>query len=130
MNIYMSRRILYYVMHITPEVFIKMLSDPTRLRCLMLLLEEGELCVCELTYALRDIQPKISRHLATLRDNNIVVDKRAGQWIYYQINPGLPAWAGQILDASLRGSRNQKVYSNDLKKLRAMPNRPENRACA
>jgi ArsR family transcriptional regulator len=96
----------------------------------MLLLEEGELCVCELTYALSDIQPKISRHLATLRDNNIVIDKRAGQWIYYQINPKLPDWAKQILNASHNGNKDQKIYTADLKKLKAMPKRPENRICA
>jgi len=116
-------------MRISPDIFIKMLSVPTRLRCLLLLLEEGELCVCELTHALSDIQPKISRHLATLRDNNIVIDKRAGQWIYYEINPELPEWARQILNASHKGGQEQKTYLNDLKKLRAMPKRPENRIC-
>ena len=116
-------------MSLTPEIFIKMLSDPTRLRCLMLLLEEGELCVCELTHALSDIQPKISRHLATLRDQQIVVDNRAGQWVYYQVNPALPGWARQILKASHQGVQIQKVYTNDLKKLRSMPKRPGNRIC-
>ena len=124
----MSIRI-FKSMSLTPEIFIKMLSDPTRLRCLMLLLEEGELCVCELTHALSDIQPKISRHLATLRDQQIVVDNRAGQWIYYQVNPALPGWARQILKASHQGVQIQKVYTNDLKKLRSMPKRPGNRIC-
>ena len=55
-------------MKMTPEILLKSLSDQTRLRSLMLLMQEGELCVCELTYALNLIQPKISRHLASLRD--------------------------------------------------------------
>ena len=115
---------------INTETFIKMLSDPTRLRCLMLLLQEGELCVCELTWALSDIQPKISRHLAILRDAEIVTDQRAGQWIYYQINPDLPLWATDILDATLCGAREQKTFVQDLKKLQKMPRRPQNRMCA
>ena len=49
------------------DQFFKALSDLTRLRMLVLLSHEGELCVCELTHALDEIQPKISRHLAQLR---------------------------------------------------------------
>ncbi|MFP4696420.1 ArsR family transcriptional regulator, partial [Thiohalospira sp.] len=41
------------------EQFFRALSDGTRLRCLMLLQAEGELCVCELTYALELPQPRI-----------------------------------------------------------------------
>lgn len=117
-------------MDITPEIFLKLLSDATRLRSLLLLLAEGELCVCELTYALDDIQPKISRHLAALREAGIVLDQRRGQWIYYRINPDLPDWAKQMLDSLARGAREQKRYADDLKKLRKMPRRPENRICA
>jgi ArsR family transcriptional regulator len=117
-------------MNILPEEFLKLLSDPTRLRCLMLLLQEGRLCVCELTHALDDIQPKISRHLASLRDAQIVIDQRAGQWIYYQINPDLPDWAKQILRYTLKGTADRKPYSHDLKKLNTMPRRPGNKMCA
>lgn len=114
----------------TPEILLKSLSDKTRLRSLMLLMREDELCVCELTHALGEIQPKISRHLASLRDMQMVIDRRAGQWIYYRINPRLPAWAKELLQATLKGSLNQKQYKSDLKKLHNMSNRPENRICA
>jgi ArsR family transcriptional regulator, arsenate/arsenite/antimonite-responsive transcriptional repressor len=114
----------------TAEILLKSLSDQTRLRCLMLLVQEGELCVCELTHALNLIQPKISRHLASLRDMQVVIDRRAGQWIYYSINPNLPSWANELLEALLKGSLNEKQYKDDLKKLKNMSNRPENRICA
>ncbi len=119
-----------YAMSISPEIFLKLLSDPTRLRCLMLLLQEGKLCVCELTHALNDIQPKISRHLASLRDAQVVIDQRMGQWIYYQINPKLPEWAKQTLKAILKGASGQKPYCDDHKKLSTMPRRPDNKICA
>jgi ArsR family transcriptional regulator len=109
-----------------PEIFLKLLSDPTRLRSLMLLQQEGELCVCELTYALGEIQPKISRHLAALRDAGVVLDRREGQWIYYRISPDLPAWALAILESLL----NAAPYAADLDKLRQMPRRPGSRICA
>ncbi len=116
-------------MNMNPEILLKSLSDQTRLRSLMLLMQEGELCVCELTYALDLIQPKISRHLASLRDMQVVIDKRVGQWIYYSINPKLPAWANELLQATLKGSINEKQYKSDLKKIKNMSNRPENRIC-
>ncbi len=116
-------------MNMTPEILLKSLSDQTRLRSLMLLMQEGELCVCELTHALELMQPKISRHLASLRDMQVVIDKRAGQWIYYSINPKLPTWANELLQATLKGSINDKQYKSDLKKLKNMSNRPENRLC-
>ncbi len=126
----MSRRILIDIMNMTPEILLKSLSDQTRLRSLMLLMQEGELCVCELTHALDLIQPKISRHLALLRDMQVVVDKRLGQWIYYRINPDLPMWATDLLNAALKGSLKESQYKKDLKKLKSMSNRPENRICA
>jgi ArsR family transcriptional regulator len=113
-----------------PEMFLKLLSDPTRLRSLMLLLQEGELCVCELTYALDEIQPKISRHLAALRDAGIVIDRREGQWIYYRISPGLPAWSRDILQSLRKAAHDAGPYTADLDKLRQMPRRPGSRICA
>ena len=44
----------------SPIDFYKCLSDETRLRCILLIFKQEELCVCELTEALNEIQPKIS----------------------------------------------------------------------
>ncbi|MDX2415939.1 MAG: metalloregulator ArsR/SmtB family transcription factor, partial [Xanthomonadales bacterium] len=55
-----------------PESLFGILSDPTRLRTLMLIQAEGEVCVCELTFTLNESQPKISRHLALMREAGIV----------------------------------------------------------
>lgn len=99
---------------IRPDEFFQLLSDETRLRCLLLLEAKGELCVCDLTTALKMIQPKISRHLAILRKFDIVADRRAGIWIYYRIHPKLPKWAHQVLSASLKHMTTIKPYSSDL----------------
>jgi ArsR family transcriptional regulator len=95
----------------------------------MLMLDEGELCVCELTCALGEIQPKISRHLASLRDSRIVLDRRAGQWIYYRINPKLPAWAIETLKATFKGMKSEKILTADIERLKKMSNRPDNKLC-
>ena len=74
--------------------------------------------------------PKISRHLAALRDTRVVSVRRAGQWIYYRINPQLPGWAGTILEATLSGVQQEAQFRRDLKQLHDMPSRPDNRVCA
>lgn len=85
---------------IEPELFFKLLSDPTRLRIVLLLHSEGELCVCELVEALDDSQPKISRHLAQLRAHGLLIDSRRGQWVYYSLANHLPAWVNEVLRAT------------------------------
>ena len=113
-----------------PNQLFQLLSDETRLRSLLLLQQEGELCVCELTHALGEIQPKISRHLAALRDAGVVADRRQGQWIYYRLHPALPAWARQIIDTTARELAPQAGYASDRTTLAGMPNRPSAACCA
>lgn len=112
-----------------PSQFFKCLSDETRLRCITLLQKEGKLCVCELTTALALSQPKISRHLAYLRQSELLLDSRKGQWIFYQINPALPAWAATILSNTLVAVTTTSSFKNDLKRLHQMKNRPLSLAC-
>lgn len=81
-----------------PNQFFKCLSDETRMLSMMLIAQLGELCVCELMVALDDSQPKISRHLAQLRNCGLLSDRRERQWVYYSLAPDLPAWALALLD--------------------------------
>ncbi|WP_323845583.1 metalloregulator ArsR/SmtB family transcription factor [Microbulbifer magnicolonia] len=106
-----------------PLSFYKCLADETRLRSLLLIAHEGELCVCELTAALGESQPKISRHLAQLRNCELLQDRRQGQWVFYSINPSLPDWARKVLNETLEANR-QFVQEN-LGKLCRMGDRPE-----
>ena len=59
--------------------FFKCLADQTRLDILMLIVKQGERCVCDLTASLDLSQPKISRHLALLRTSGVLQDRRQGQ---------------------------------------------------
>ncbi|MCU4576969.1 metalloregulator ArsR/SmtB family transcription factor [Acinetobacter courvalinii] len=77
--------------------FFKCLSDQTRLDILRLVVAKNSICVCELTEQLELSQPKISRHLALLRNLSILLDERKGQWVYYSLNPDLPEWAMSVL---------------------------------
>ena len=62
-----------------------LLSDKTRLRILLLLLDK-ELCVCEIFAALDMSQPRVSRQLAILKQAKLIKDRRDGKWIYYRID--------------------------------------------
>ncbi len=111
------------------DTFFKMLADSTRLRCLLLMQAEGELCVCELTHALNLSQPKISRHLAHLREAGVLVARRNGTWMNYRINPDLQGWALGILQTTLDGVRKTEPFISDKKILDKMADRPGQTCC-
>ena len=125
----MDKRILRAMLNET-DSFFKMLADSTRLRCLMLMQAEGELCVCELTHTLNLSQPKISRHLAHLREAGVLVARRNGTWMYYRINPDLQGWALDILQTTLNGIRKTEPFVSDQKILGSMANRPGFKCCS
>ena len=77
----------------------KALADETRLQILTLLLERGELCVCDFVGALDITQSKASRHLRYLFNSGLLVDRRDGVWIHYRISPDLLPEARAILEA-------------------------------
>ena len=65
---------------------LKALSDPIRLRIVLLLQAEGELCVCDLMAVLKLPQSTVSRHLAYLKRSCWVDIRRQGVWMYYQLS--------------------------------------------
>lgn len=85
----------------------KALSDPTRLRIFLLLLDR-DLCVCELTYVLEMSQSRVSHQLRLLRDSNLVEDKREGRWIIYtvpqRVREDLEPFLRRIAGPGLAGS--------------------------
>ena len=108
---------------LNPIQFFKSLTDKVRLRCLMLIQYEGELCVCEMMEALQDIQPKVSRHLALLRKSGLLADRRQGQWVFYRINPNLPDWAKSVLATTT--DNNVGFIAESIRNLHAMGERPD-----
>jgi len=104
------------------QVFFDSLADATRRRILALLVTQGELCVCELTAALDQIQPKVSRHLAVMKEAGLVIARREGTWMHYRLST-LPQWASDLLDALKRGA--VPDFNADLKRLKAMSGRPQ-----
>lgn len=60
-----------------------MLADASRVRLLALLVDE-ELTVAELSTITRLKQPRVSTHLARLKESGLVVDRRSGVAAYYR----------------------------------------------
>ena len=66
------------------------LSDSLRVKIIQLL-QSQELCVCDLCDRLNVNQSKLSFHLKTLKEANLVCPRQSGRWIYYSLN--LPQFA-------------------------------------
>lgn len=100
------------------SAFLRALSDPTRVR-LLALLEREELTVAELAAATRLAQPRVSTHLARLRDLDLVRDRRAGVSAYYRYNVD----AGQgtrALWQALRESADDALLRDDTRRVTAV----------
>lgn len=85
------------------------LSDEIRVNVVLLLMD-GERCVCDLMADLELAQSRLSWHLKTLSDAGIITGRREGRWNYYSLNTGALAEAGGILTA-LKPSRRLAVRS-------------------
>ncbi|WP_455196435.1 ArsR/SmtB family transcription factor [Kaarinaea lacus] len=121
---------IFLPMMLDANSFFSAIANDIRLRCLMLMQLEGELCVCELTHALDLSQPMISRHLALLRETGLVQTRRDGQWMYYALHPELPAWSKKVIRETAKANAEESPFADDLYALKDMPNRPGSSCCA
>jgi len=67
------------------ERVFKALGQSTRLK-IIFLLNEQELCVCELEHILGLSQSAVSQHMRILKGADLVNEERKGQWIFYSLN--------------------------------------------
>jgi ArsR family transcriptional regulator len=98
------------------ETLFLALADKTRLR-LLNLMREDEICVCFFTEALGESQPKISRHLAYLRNSGIVSARREGKWMNYKIEMPENPFAAKLLQDTLEWLEAQDNMREDYRKL-------------
>jgi ArsR family transcriptional regulator len=73
------------------------LSDETRL-ALVVLLQDGERCVCELMESLQSAQSRLSFHLKVLKEAGIVSDRKEGRWSYYTLVPGTLSGLEELIE--------------------------------
>ena len=95
---------------------LRVLADPTRVR-LLALLEREELTVAELSAVTRLAQPRVSTHLARLKDADLVRDRRAGVSAYYRFNEDQLEPAERALWTALRGGTDDPLLRQDADRL-------------
>lgn len=108
-----------------PVKVFKALADDLRLGALLLIRDQGGLCVCELTAAFDVPQPKVSRHLAILREAGLLEAERRGQWIYYSMTPDMPDWVEGVVATT--ADNNRDLIAAATARLEAMTERPGDR---
>lgn len=104
-------------------LFFKAMADDTRLKIILMLMYESELCVCELTHALELSQPKISRHIALLKKQQLLSERKSGRWVYYSMAKSLSQWKKAVVENCFE--ENLTVINECLENLAVMGERPE-----
>ena len=94
----------------------RLLADSTRLR-LLLILEQEELSVAELAAILQLAQPRVSTHLAKLKEAGLVVDRREGVSVYYRMSGSFHDRGLEALWSVLRQSREDPLVQQDLERI-------------
>ena len=101
-----------------PIAFYKTLADTTRLKIVLLLAHASELCVCDLIQALQESQPKVSRHLALMKQAGLLRYRKQGLWVFYRLNPELPAWVCSVFRLSQPKAPGAPLDATALRSLR------------
>jgi len=95
---------------------IKALADPGRLRIVMQLLTQDELCVCQITELLGFTAATVSRHISILSAAGVLTGRKAGNWVYYRLATGLShhliEWLRAVaVDSSLVREDSQRILA-------------------
>ncbi|HEN20439.1 MAG TPA: ArsR family transcriptional regulator [Desulfobacteraceae bacterium] len=68
----------------------KALADGNRLRVINALMDQNELCVCQITEMLGHSTPTVSRHMSVLQNAALVRSRKEGRWVYYRLSETFP----------------------------------------
>ena len=95
---------------------LRVLSDSTRVR-LLALLEREELTVAELASVTRLAQPRVSTHLAKLKEHGLVRDRRSGVSAYYRFAEDEMDKAQRALWSALSAGADDPLLRADAERL-------------
>jgi ArsR family transcriptional regulator len=102
------------------DLMLRAFADPIRLRVLNVL-QDGELCVCDLVAVLNLPQPTVSRHLSYLRRAGVVRMRQERSWNFYALAPARGAFHAKLLEclatcyADVRGLTQDRSRSRKLR---------------
>lgn len=106
---------------------LRILADPTRLR-LIALLEQAELSVNEMQEITHMGQSRISTHLGLMQESALLVSRREGKRMFYQLNKTLSDQTRDLLIPALRGTAEIPEAQADRTNLRRIVERRQNQA--
>ncbi|MDD5704494.1 MAG: metalloregulator ArsR/SmtB family transcription factor [Kiritimatiellae bacterium] len=98
----------------------KALADIQRVRILMML-QRGELCVCQIVEVLELAPSTVSKHLSILNDARLVDSRKEGRWMYYRLPEGTDgAFVRPVLKWLNETLKNDGATAQDAKKLKTV----------
>lgn len=110
-----------------PVALFKAMGETLRLTALLLIRDQGGLCVCELTEAWRSPTESQSSSRRAAGRPGLLETERRGQWIFYHLPPGLPGWVTRILEETAR--HHAALIEQPLTRLRGRADRPGRTVC-
>jgi ArsR family transcriptional regulator len=99
------------------ENIMKLLSDNTRLRILMLLTRK-ELCVCQIMGVLGVSQPLVSRNLKLLDDAGFLAERKEGKLVFYSMKKKMEVLNSRLVELLKETLKGDRILSEDLRSLR------------
>ncbi len=94
----------------------KLLSDPTRLRILMILTKK-ELCVCQIMGVLGISQPLVSRNLTLLSGAGLLAERKEGKLVFYSLKREMPPVYRKVIAVLRTTLKSDRILSEDLRSL-------------
>ncbi|MDA8106964.1 MAG: metalloregulator ArsR/SmtB family transcription factor [Nitrospiraceae bacterium] len=94
----------------------QLLSDPARLRILMVLTKK-ELCVCQLMGILGIPQPLVSRNLMLLSGAGFLQERKQGKLVFYSLNRGMDPLRKKIVSLLKDVLKSDTILAEDLRSL-------------
>jgi len=98
------------------EKIMKLLSDNTSLRILMLLTKR-ELCVCQIMGVLGVSQPLVSRNLKLLGDAGFLEERKEGKLVFYSMKKKMDVLNRRLVELLKETLKGDRILSDDLRSL-------------
>lgn len=112
------------------EAVLKAAADPSRARILKML-ENRELCVCQMVAVLGLSQSTVSKHLSLLRAAGLVDERKNGRWVYFRLGDSAVNPYAQNMLALLHGwLKKDALIREDAEKLARIRKVPVDQLCA
>jgi ArsR family transcriptional regulator len=96
---------------------LKALSDTNRIRILKML-ENRELCVCEISSVLQLANSTVSQHLSILKEAGLITDEKEGKWVNYRlISSPESIYCNELMPLIKKWLADEQIIRADIKKL-------------